>query len=417
MPAPSADLFLGRQPILDQNRQMVGYELLFRTGPENRAQVACRSQATADVVCAAFAELGIADALGTRWGLINVDAGFLCSDAIGLLPKDHVVLELSADELSAPATAARCRELRQEGYRLALSGLTEITDTIRPALGLVDIIKLDVGILDDGRLKALAGQLGRLPAKLLAGRVETEEEMARCQALGFRLFQGYYFAHPAVLQGRKLDPALGGLVKIIDMLTSDADAGQIESAFKHQPALTINLLRLTNSVGVGLAVRVTSVRHAIAILGRRQLLRWLQLLLIAGRSDQADVNTNPLMQLAALRGRFIELLAERRYAGNRGLADMGFITGILSVMPAALGMPMVDILAQVAVAPEVRRALARQEGELGLLLRLMEDYDDNDVAACAADLDELGGGLGQPVLNATLTEALAWVQQLGTDSP
>lgn len=409
-----AELFLGRQPILNHDQAIVGYELLFRAGPENRAEVACERQATAEVVVAAFAELGIANALGTRWGVINVDAEFVCDDAVELLPKNQVVLELAAAELAEPLVLGRCRELRKRGYAVSVSGIGEFDESARALVGAVDIVRIDAGAIDAPAQAGLVGSLARLPIKLLADRVESQEAMQRCRALGFRLFQGFYFAKPAVIHGRKLDPSLATIVQIINMLSEDADIGAIEAAFKHQPALTINLLRLSNSVGVGLAARVSSVRHALNLLGRRQLQRWLQLLLIAGPGESADVGGNALMQLAALRGRMLELLASRRYIGNRNLADMAFLAGILSVMPAALGLPMVEILAQIAVAPEVRRALARGEGEVGQLVQLIDRYDANDIDGCAALLAQIGG-LSQTALNTCLTDALAWVQQLGQE--
>jgi EAL and modified HD-GYP domain-containing signal transduction protein len=414
MDIEAADLFLGRQPILDRQQSVVGYELLFRQGPENRAQVACERAATAEVVCAAFAELGIANALGSYWGMLNVDAEFLCDDALELLPREHVVLELAAAEMARAEVLARCRELRKAGYRLALSGLPVTGELDRALLAVVDILRFDAAAVRSPAFRSLTSQLSRLPIRLLVGRVETIEDLSRCQSYGFSLFQGYYFSRPAIIHGRKLPPSLHGVAELISMLAGDADMRQVEAVFKRNPALSINLLRLTNSVGIGLAVRVHSVGHAINLLGRRQVRRWLQLLLLAGsqESDQ-DEATRPLMQLAALRGKMLELLAERRYAGNRNMSDMAFLTGMLSVTPAALGIPMSEILTQIAVAPEVRRALARGEGELGQLAKLVDRYDENDVAACAALLNDIGGGLNQHALNNCLTEALGWVQQLG----
>lgn len=408
-----ADLFLGRQPILDRRQSIVGYELLFRTGLENHAVVACERTATAEVVCAAFAELGIANALGSYWGMVNVDAEFLCDDAIELLPREQVVLELSAAEIARPAVLARCRELRKAGYKLALSGLPAEGELNRASLAVIDILRFDAEAVHGPAFRALSAQLGRLPIRLLVGRIETGEDLTRCLSFGFSLFQGYFFSKPAIIQGRKLVPSLHGVAELVDMLSGEADMRQVEAVFKRNPALSINLLRLTNSVGIGLAVRVHSVGHAVNLLGRRQVTRWLQLLLVAGRAEAEDEESLPLMQLAALRGKMLELLAERRYAGNRNISDMAFLAGMLSVTPAALGIPMSEILTQIAVAPEVRRALARGEGELGQLLQLVDRYDDNDVAACASLLAEIGGGLTQHTVNTCLTEALGWVQQVG----
>src|SRR5690606_10523330 len=130
----------------------------------------------------------------------------------------------------------------------------------------------------------------------------------------------------------------------------DADLAAVEAAFKGEPALLANLLRLTNSVGVGgaLSSRITSVRNALSVLGQRQLLRWLQLLLFS--RPGTPIGRNPLMLLAALRGRLMELVAEKLHPTRRDLQDLAFITGLMSLIPAALGLPMTEVLAHIAVA-------------------------------------------------------------------
>jgi c-di-GMP-related signal transduction protein len=138
----------------------------------------------------------------------------------------------------------------------------------------------------------------------------------------------------------------------------------IEDAFKHEPALTLNLLRVVNSVGrLGnrSAQPVTSLRHAITLLGRRQLQRWLSLLLLApgnNGNDSLDPSRSPLLQVAALRGRMMELLVAVGKPTTTNSSDLAFITGILSMMPAALGLPIEEILEQIAVEREVARRCA-----------------------------------------------------------
>ena len=132
-------------------------------------------------------------------------------------------------------------------------------------------------------------------------------------------------------------------------IRDSVDTAVIEDAFKHEPALTLNLLRVVNSVGCRgsrLAQPVTTLRHAITLFGRRQLQRWLSLLLLAPGSDGGDPARSPLLQVAALRGRMMELLIEHGPSGDhRKLADLAFITGILSMMPVALGLPIGSPLA------------------------------------------------------------------------
>lgn len=403
-------LFLGRQPILDRHHATIGYELLFRESNRNQAEIPSDCQATADVVCKAYSDLGMASALGTQKGFVIVGREMLLSDALELLPTKSAVIELKVSEGLTPAAISRCRELSKKGYEIALSGEASLKESVKALAGVATYIKIESGTPDI--TKGTMSSLRSGGAKLIAARVETREEQHRCAELGFDFYQGYYFAHPTIIEGRRLDPSVQGLFRLIELLNTDANINELESVFKHEPALTVNLLRLVNSVGAGLITKVNSVQHAITVIGRRQLMRWLQLLVFANRGDAADIETNPLMQLAALRGYFMELLASRCYPGKRELRDQAFLTGLMSLMPAALGVPMTTILTQIAVAPELRRALSRREGELGALLELTERYDDSDLPGTAAALAKVGGGMPISDLAHCLTEAIAWIQQL-----
>jgi EAL and modified HD-GYP domain-containing signal transduction protein len=411
-------VFIGRQPILDKDQGLAGYELLFRATAENSAQVdnaAAATAATADVVCKAFAELGLSNVFGQARAFINVDSLFLETDVVELLPKDIVVLEINVAAFAEPSLLPRCQELKAKGYAFSVSGVTDVGDHLWPLVDLASWLKINVDGLAGDQLQTSARALGTTRRTLIAGHVESQTQMELCRLLGFHLFQGYYFAKPMIVEGRKLDASTQGLLRLIKLAADEADQAQLDAAFRTEPALVINLLRLTNSVGVGARARITSVRHAITVLGRRQLQRWLQLLLFS-RGTTVDIAHNPLLQLAALRGRFMEVLVERLHPGQRDLRDPAFITGLMSVVPAALGMSMTDVLAQIAVGNDVRLALTHREGQLGKLFALTERYDDNDITGVQVLLTPYGtaGSLG--LLGEILSEALIWVQQLGMDA-
>lgn len=406
-------VFIGRQPILDRQQATVGYELLFHPDPEQRTAADNPKRAAADVVCKAFAELGLPSALASQLAFIKVDADFLQEDAIELLPPQQVVLEIGSAQPFTHSILQRCRELKTRGYAFCLHWSGEAGEGLSTLLGMLSYAKIDADAAMQDAYKALSARLRGHGGKLIAAQVETAETMQHCAKLGFDLFQGYHFARPVVIAGRKLDPSTQGLIRIINLLgDEDGDFGRIEAAFKGEPALLANLLRLTNSVGVGggLGTRITSIRNAIAVVGQRQLLRWLQLLLYYRPGTPAS--RNPLLQLAALRGRLLELATEAIHPSRKDLQDLAFITGLMSLMPAALGLPMTEILGQIAVAPDARRALSRREGELGLLLELIERYDNNDVTGTAGLLHRAGGRLTLEGLGVLLAKSIAWLQQL-----
>ena len=410
----SDNLFLGRQPILDSSQQLLAYELLFRSGRQNAAMVSDQVAATATVVTNAFSELAVGDALGPYRGFINVDRDFLFSDMIELLPKDAVMLELLETIAPDAEVIARARELRDKGFLLALDDIIALDASYDELLTLVDVVKVDLQPLDEAQVRTIVARVKPTGARLLAEKVDSREQMEFCRDLGFELFQGYYFAKPTIIAGKKLDHSQLALMRLMSLLMEDADTAELEKVFKQEPGLTVNLLRLTNSVASGVRTRITSLRHAITVLGRRQLQRWLQLLLFAGQ--QANAGANPLLQLAATRGRLMELLAEKLRARTPELVEQAFMTGIMSLMPTLLNQKIEDILAQLPVAPAIAQALGEERlGLLGQLMQLAEASENGDYEAMHAALQPLYG-LNAKLLNTALSQALTWANNIGRES-
>lgn len=413
------EVFLGRQPILDREQQLFAYELLFRSGKAedgNFASFVDGNQATATVITHAFTEFSMADALGPYQGFIKVDQGLLFSDLINALPPHSVVLEILETVAQTPEMLARCEQLRFAGYILAVRERPEALDQNRPLLKLAQVIKIDISRVDPARLQQLTANLKPLGKTLLAEKVESVEQMKLCHDLGFDLFQGYYFARPTVITGKHLQASELALMRLLGLLSHDADISEIEKVFKQEPVLTVNLLRLTNSVGSGMATRITSLRHAITILGRRQLLRWLQLLLYSGSSSNAPT-VNPLLQLAATRGRLMELLVDKApeiKEGGRELIDQAFMVGILSLMPTLTSVSMDEVLAQLPVAKPVQDGLLSRGGILGNLLTLIESLENEDHAKADEILARLPD-IDAHYANNCLTRALTWANNLARE--
>ncbi|MDR1934269.1 MAG: HDOD domain-containing protein [Candidatus Accumulibacter sp.] len=413
------DVFLGRQPILDRQQQLFAYELLFRgAGAEkgkkgNFAGFLDGSPAAA-VIVDTFTELALAEALGPYQGFIKVDEGLLFSERVKTLPAHAVVLEILDTVAQTPETIAHCEQLRQAGYILAAHLRPEALDIEgKPLLGIVEIIKLDVSGAEPERLRQILPVLKPLRKTLLAEKVESDARMRLCHDLGFDLFQGYYFARPKAIEGKRLQSSETALLRLLGLISQDADTAEIEAVFKQEPVLTISLLRLTNSAGSGLSTRITSLRHAITLLGRRQLLRWLQLLLYSGASSSAPA-VNPLLQLAATRGRLMELLVDHTpeiKQQGRDLVDQAFMAGILSLMPTMLGAGASELLSQLPLAAPVVEALGERQGVLGGLLTLVEALEEEAPDKAAAALQILPG-IDTACVNACLARALHWANNL-----
>jgi len=408
-------VLLGRQPILDREQRIVAYELLFRSaGGGNAATVECNFTATAEVVVRAFMELGLTNVLGDYQGYINVDEWFLTSDLVEMLPKDRVVLEILETVEFTPAIVARLRDLRQKGMRLALDDLSSVRADQVPIMDLIEVVKVDLLALDAGGLPVVLDHLQRWPVRLLAEKIDDRQQFERCHRQGFGLFQGYYFAKPTILVGRRVDPARTGVLRLVNLVAGDVEVGQLEQEFKQCPSMAYNLLRLVNSVAFGLPAKIVSLRHAITILGRRQLQRWLQLLLFTQRADGAP-SGQPLLALAASRGKLMELMMDRIAPGNRGQADQAFMVGVLSLLDALFGVALSDLLVELNLTDAVRAALLRGEGLLGQMLDIVRAQEQNRFADLDARLAELPQ-LSLSDFNQAQIQALGWANQLSVSA-
>ena len=309
--------YLGRQPILDRSQEIVGYELLFRSAGRDFAEFDSYSQASASVITNALSAFGIQEVLGGKFGFINVHLDLLLSEMLELLPVEQSVLELLEMIKIDDQVVERCRDLKLLGFQLALDD-HEYSPDYADIYGVIDIVKIDILAIKSDLLPGIIEQLRRWPVRILAEKVETVEQFDACFGMGFDLFQGYFFERPVVLNKKKIDTSGLAMLKLLQQLTMDATIDEIEQTFKANPSMSYNLLRLVNSVAHGTREKIKTLRHAITMLGTSHIRRWIQLSLFAG-NDARGIN-NPLLEMAAVRGRLMEILVIQKER-ERDLAE------------------------------------------------------------------------------------------------
>ncbi len=402
-------IFIARQPILDRQSAIVAHELLFRSSAVARTAVITDSAlASASTVVSAFASFDVDTLIGQTVGYFNVTREMLFSDVLEALPPDRVMIELLETIVCDEPIVRRCRELRERGYRVAIDDW-ELRDPRAHMLPEVDCVKVDLLAVPEKDLAWVVRTIRRHPVSLLAEKVEDAASHERCLKLGFDLFQGYYFARPTTFSSSKVDAGRSSVLRAMQKLSTDAGIDEIADIFKSNASLGVNLLRLVNSVGLTRGTKIENVNQALSMLGRRQVLRWLALLLFAG-GDEASFGS-ALLETAAFRGRLMELLVARDEGpGAQDLRDRAFLAGMLSLADVLLGRSLEELAQELHVHEDIRAALQREPGGLGDLLSLAERLEQADFAGVEETL--VRAGLDVPRLRRSQADAHQWVTAL-----
>lgn len=292
--------------------------------------------------------------------LLDTDVA-LAPPVLALLPTDRVVLAIDAAALAGEGALARLDGLRALGYRILLDGPVPADVPVPAALRSVS--------MDCSASAPAPGTLSPLSAPHLARFVGTGLRQAEAAAAGFTWFSGDYPLHPSYRAEVDDGTSRRRLLALLSLLARDADTWELEELLKQDPALCFHLLKLVNSPAFALAQPITSFNQAIAILGRRQMQRWLQLLLYARANP--DGLPNLLLPIAAQRAAQLEELC-RDAGGDRAAQDIAFMTGVFSLLDRLFAMPMAEVVRTLRLPDDVCDALLRRAGRLGRLLHFVE---------------------------------------------
>jgi len=324
----------------------------------------------ADVALALQAVFGTSDLLAAIAPLDCVllldTPAVLMPPVLDLLPANRVCYAIAAVALAEDGARARLSALQEQGYRILLDGALPEGVAAAPALRSV--------ALDCAANAPAPGTLAALFGPHLARRVDSAQRFSECKNAGFSWFSGGYPLDPVLAEDRECDAtSRWRLLALLALLARDADSRELEAQLKQDAALSFHLLKLVNSAAFAVSTHITSFGQAINLLGRRQLQRWLQLLLYT--HHRADGLPNLLLPLAALRGAQLEALCKRDGA-DRDAQDLAFMVGVFSLLDRLLAMPMRSIVADLKLPPHVSTALLTRGGVLGQRLRLLEAAPD-----------------------------------------
>lgn len=401
-----ASVAFAHQAILDTNRAVIGYELFDRSALSDGHTAASDARLLFNVLSAGDS----ASPLGNKTIFINCTHDSLAGGHLDLIAPERVVLEvppLPVSEMEQIDTRLPIlQDIQRRGFRLAFD-YSVLTRPYESWLALAAFIKFDLSIIKPqsvGSFIKLAQ--AKTQAQLIAERVETPGQYAMVSELGVKLFQGYWFAKPVVVQGQSIRPAQAIILRLINLVRKKASTVEIEELLKHDPTLSFNLLRFINSAGFGMRSEVTSFKHAVMLLGLNRLFKWAALLLTTSRNGDMPPAVGTT---AVARGRLMELLAAELLAPEE--CDNAFVVGVFSLLDTMLGVSMESALATVSLPESVTQALLHRTGPLAPFLELTIACETGDDEAFARTANLLG--LNNNQVNWAHVQALVWAEEMG----
>ena len=376
MDASEPNIFVARQPIFKRNKEVFAYELLFRSGLNNYFDpMQDGEEATSKVITNSFLLIGIAAITEGKKAFINFSEEMLLKGYPTLFPKEITVVEVLETVGATPEVIAACEGLVAAGYVLALDDFL-YEERFVPLIKLSRIIKFDIRQMSFAELERQAKVVSRYNVKLLAEKIETNEEFEAVKKLGFDLFQGYFFSRPHIMKGRDIPGSKLHYLQVLKVIQDeDYDFAELSRFVSHDVSLAYKLLKYANSAYFARRQKLESIEMAVAMLGQLTLRKWLSLMML---SYLADDKPSELLRLAAFRGSFCELIAYQ-LLGRRKEAGMYHTAGMFSLLPAMLDKGMVDILPDLALPEVIQEALLAVAGTpISQTLSLVIAYERGD---------------------------------------
>ncbi|MGA2597857.1 MAG: EAL domain-containing protein [Bryobacteraceae bacterium] len=400
------DVFVARQAIFDRKRNLYAYELLFRSGVEHNIFDGTDATSATTQVIANSLLSSIDNILCGKKAFINFDRDLLLGDLHSMLPPETLVVEILESVEAEPEIVSACHALIAEGYSIALDDFSG-RPGVEPLTQFARFIKVDMRVTSRLDQKTLLRRYQPLGVTMLAEKVETQEEFEWAHSAGYDLFQGYFFARPAVLRGQQIASSkLTCLRLIAEMQRAEMDLDKVQKLISEDVSLSYKLLRYVNSAMFYRQVDVDSIARAIMIVGEIGLRGWVP---VAALGSMSKDKPGELVTQSLVRASFCERISRLAAFPRPNLA---FLMGLFSYLDALIDIPLEQALHQVSVAPEIRDALLETSSSpnpLRDVFQLACHYDAGDWDATSALASSLR--IKAPDVAGAYAEATLWAHQ------
>jgi EAL and modified HD-GYP domain-containing signal transduction protein len=398
LPANTFRAIVARQPICDRRQRTIGYELLFRDLGTEQCVFGNADEATSRVIFNFVIEIGLDRLVGPSKAFINFTRDFMMGMNSGLLPRDRVVLEILEDSIPDPEFLAALGALKAKGFHFAIDDF-KFQEQLMPFLPYCSFIKVDLQAVDRAQLIREMPSMHELSVKLVAEKVETQDEFDFCLEKGFEYFQGFYFCKPKIISATTMPANRLTVCRLLAKLHQpDVTIREVEAIISEDPSLSYRIMRYINSAAIALPRKIESIKQAVRMVGLDHIRTLSSLVLLFSLDDKP----RELIKTSVIRARMCQLLGEGP-AHDHGTY---FTVGLFSTLDAFLNCAMRSALEHLPLSDEIREALLHREGPLGRILSAVMAFERADWEA----LDRLGIDL-QRVADASF-EAVNWGETL-----
>lgn len=396
------DTFLARQPIFDRNHHIYGYELLFRAGEANIFPQIDGDVATSKLLSSTFFTVGIEEITGGRKAFINFTRELLLQGTAHMFHPGTFVVEILEDVCPGTEVLQACRELRAKGYDIALDDFT-CTCQSEAFMEFATIVKIDFRTTSIAEIKDIINQFRFQPCAFLAEKIETHEEFEQANALGFRYFQGHFFARPEVMKQKDISPIKQHILQLlIRVFQDDCTVTELEQIISRDVSMSYKLMKYINSAHFSRITPLSSVRQGIAFLGMNEIRAFVT---IIATSKLCRDKPNELLRTSVIRARFLEHIAAevRREKGEM------FMLGLFSLIDAILNGSMKELTHRLYLNERLQDALVKRQGELFTYLQMIELYETGQWEK----LDSLvqNAGIAEGRMAIFYLEAVSWTDR------
>jgi len=400
------DVFVARQPILDRTQTVVAYELLYRSGNANSfTQGVDGDAATSSVITNGLMLIGLDSLACGKKAFVNFTENLLKSKVALMFPKESLVVEILEDIEPTEEIIEACRELKRNGYIIALDDFV-FHPKYKPLIDLADIIKVDFILTQGEERRDIVRNISNRRIKFLAEKVETQEEFQQAIRWGYTYFQGYFFSKPIIVAGKDIPASQINMLMLFDRINQkEPDFDELAAIIERDLSLTFKLLKYINQAGQYMVTHIASMKHAIMVVGLKELRKWLSVVMVRGLGEKKP---DIISRMCMIRARFAEKIGLKIKMKEN--APELFMMGMFSMIDVLMEKSMTDVLNELPIAESVKSALRGEEGIYSNVYQLVLAYERGDwglIGEIAALLK-----INERILPDLYIEAVNWTDQV-----